>query len=77
MRICDQPLCEERASFGYAGERATRCSLHSTAGMVNVFHRKCNHPDGCGTIASFGYPGEKATRCAQHKECDMVDLVRG
>ena len=72
MRICDQPFCGKGASFGYPGERATRCSLHPTAGMVNVCHHKCNHPDGCNYRASFAYPGGRATRCAQHLEDGMV-----
>ena len=42
--------------------------------MVELCHKRCDHPDGCSTRPSFGLPEGSCTRCATHKEPGMVNL---
>jgi hypothetical protein len=64
---CSVEGCRKIPSFGYEGERATRCARHRQEGMENVLSRRCE-AEGCRTQPSFGYEGERASRCFHHRE---------
>jgi len=66
-------MCKTRASFGYEGEKSTRCSKHKDDDMICLGGRKCDDI-GCKTRASFGYEGENSTRCAKHKDNGMINV---
>ena len=76
-RKCEHPGCTTHPSFGYEGERATRCAQHRRDGMIGVAfaHRWCG-VDGCQVQAHFALPGERPVRCAQHRDPGMVEVVK-
>ena len=83
-RRCDHPgaggnACSKHPIFGLEGtRRATRCTAHADAGMVNMKRKKqCDHEDGCTKRPTFGFEGGGAVRCAAHKEVGMVNLQVG
>ncbi|CAM9817006.1 unnamed protein product, partial [Ectocarpus fasciculatus] len=53
-KICQEPGCTTRASYGTKGSKKTRfCKTHAKHGMVDVVSKRCGH-QGCTTIPSFG-----------------------
>ena len=66
-RRCDYPGCKSksRPTFGFHGEKKTRCKDHKEA---NMFSRKlCSHYPDCTLSASYGTPDGIALTCVQHK----------
>lgn len=41
-RLCDDPTCGKNVTFGFPGDKATRCKEHMLEGMVNLKTHKKN-----------------------------------
>ena len=76
-QLCDHTGCATQPSFGFAGEKATRCLRHRVAGMtdVNNASKRCIR-DGCTKQSTFGVAGTKTPKCCtKHKKDGMVDVT--
>lgn len=75
------PLCSEEGcrstsrSFGFPGERGTRCKKHALPGMRNVVNRLCEHSGCSSTSRVFDVPGGKGRFCKEHALSTMVNVV--
>ena len=74
-KICENPNCRKRASFGLIVGKPLFCKEHKTALMVGVRRQYRGKCEECNTVPVFGIEGGKRTHCAKHKTPDMIDLM--
>ena len=66
--------CTTRPCYGLPGSLAASfCATHQLHGMIDIHHKRCDHPGGCILHPSFGLPDGPATRCSSHKLSGMVN----
>ncbi|EKX53589.1 hypothetical protein GUITHDRAFT_100573 [Guillardia theta CCMP2712] len=70
----------KRVAKSDADSKKGFCSAHRKPGYVDLFHKKCMHPEGCLRIAAYTIPGclnrpvfswsrnETATHCKLHRQ---------
>jgi hypothetical protein len=61
-------LCTTHVTYGYPGQRGTRCAAHQEPGMIDVVSRKCQ----CGKYPSYGFP-DGVTICC--KDCKLDGMI--
>ena len=73
--MCLQDGCKKRGYYNFLGADGSYCPEHRLEGMIDIKHKKCEHPD-CETRPTYNLPGEtKAKFCNEHKLEGMVNIV--
>lgn len=67
--------CNTQPSYGFAGERPSRCKEHMLPGMGNTRSKLCAEPE-CQIRPLFGYWGETApSRCKAHSLPGQTNIL--